>query len=91
MVINSKTVDIILSGGGWSGSSPCTYKITNSAILLSSIIDIIFNPNSASLVEVISKAQIGGYDQTDGNITIYAWGEKPNMDIPVTLVVRGGI
>ena len=41
-------------------------------------------------MEAISKAQICGYRQEAGKIVIFAWGEKPTVEIPCDLIVRGG-
>ena len=91
-LLNSKTINITLSSGSWTGSSvPYSYVISNSNITTDNICDLIFNPNSSSLLEVLTKAQIGGYTQTNGKITIYAWGTKPSSNIPIVLIVRGGI
>ena len=92
MLINSKTIYIILSSGSWTGSSvPYSYAISNNNITADNTCDLIFNPNSQQLVDTLSNAEISGYLQESGKITIYSWGIKPSIDIPITLIVRGGI
>ena len=92
MLINSKTIDITLSSSKWTGSSaPYSYVISNNNITTDNVCDIIFNPNSQQLVDALSDAEISGYLQETGKITIYSWGIKPSIDIPITLIVRGGI
>ena len=92
MLINSKTINITLSPGSWTGSSvPYSYVISNSNITTDNICDLIFNPNSQQLVDALSDAEISGYLQESGKITIYSWGEKATIDIPIILIVRGGI
>ena len=92
MVINSKTIDITLSSNNWTGESvPYSYVISDENITENNICDLIFNPNSQQLVDALSDAEISGYTQELGKITIYSWGTKPSIDIPITLVVRGGI
>ena len=92
MVINSKTIDITLNSGSWTGDSvPYSYVISNNNITANNTCDLIFNPNSQQLVDALSDAEISGYLQETGKITIYSWGIKPTIDIPITLIVRGGI
>lgn len=89
--LNPKTVSLTLSASGWSGSSaPYSYKISNSNITATNILDLIINTNTQALVDALSDYQISGYSQVDGAVTIYAWGEKPSINLSATLVVRGG-
>lgn len=90
--LNSNLVSLTLSSSGWSGSSvPYMYKISNSKITASNVLDLIINPNTQALVDALSRYQISGYSQTAGSVTIFAWGEKPSIDLSATLVVRGGL
>ena len=41
-------------------------------------------------MDALGNYQIAGYSQSAGKVTIYAWGEKPSVNLPATLVVRGG-
>ena len=91
-LLNSKTIDITLSSSGWVGDSvPYSYVISDENIVADNICDLIFNPNTQQLIDALSDAEISGYTQSTGKITIYSWGTKPSIDIPITLVVRGGI
>ena len=90
--MNSKSASITLSASNWSGSSaPYSYTISNSNITATNILDLIFNANTQALVDALGNYQIAGYSQSAGKVTIYAWGEKPSVNLPATLVVRGGI
>ena len=53
--------------------------------------DLLFNVNSQDVLAQLSSYMIGGYEQTTGKVTIYAWGEKPTTDIQASLVIRGGV
>ena len=87
---NSNLDDITLNAANWSGSeAPFSYSITNSSVKSSSLCDILFNPSVNKTVEALAAAKIAGYKQEDGKITLYAWGEKPNIDLSATLVIRG--
>ena len=91
-LLNSKTINITLSFGSWVGDSvPYSYVISNNNITTDNICDLIFNPNSQQLVDTLSDAEISGYLQETGKITIYSWGIKPSINIPIILIVRGGI
>ena len=89
--LNSKSVSLTLSAGSWYGTSiPYSYTISNSNITTTNILDLIINANTQALVDAVSSYQITGYKQESGKVTIYAWGEKPSITLPATLVVRGG-
>ena len=53
--------------------------------------DLIINANTQALVDALGSYKISGYKQEAGKVTIYAWGEKPSMNLSATLVVRGGL
>ena len=90
--LNSNLANITLNSSGWTGSSvPYLYKISNSKITASNMLDLIINANSQTLVDALSSYRISGYSQSAGSVTIFAWGEKPSIDLSATLVVRGGL
>ena len=89
---NSNLVNLTLSTSGWSGTSaPYSYVISNSKITASNMLDLIINANTQTLLDALSSYRISGYSQTAGSVTIYAWGEKPSINLSATLVVRGGL
>ena len=91
MLEYSNLQNISILKTGWSGvSSPYSYSITNGKIKSDSILDLIINCNTKELIDKISSYQISGYKQEVGKITIYAWGNKPDIDLQASLVVRGG-
>ena len=90
--LNSNLSNITLSASGWSGSSaPYSYVISNAEITADNVLDLIINANTQALVDTIGSYKISGYKQETGKVTIYAWGEKPSINISATLVVRGGL
>ena len=90
-LLNSKIVDITLNSNSWTGSeAPYSYTISNGNIAANNVLDLIINANTKELLDMVSKAKISGYTQSDGKVIIYAWGEKPNTNIEATLIVRGG-
>ena len=89
---NSNLSNITLNASGWTGSSaPYLYKISNSKITASNMLDLIINANTQTLVDALSSYRISGYSQSAGSVTIFAWGEKPSINLSATLVVRGGL
>ena len=90
--LNSNLVNLTLSASGWSGSSaPYSYVISNSKITTSNVLDLIINANTQALVDALGSYKISGYKQEAGKVTIYAWGEKPSVNLTASLVVRGGL
>lgn len=43
------------------------------------------------MVDKLGSYKISGYKQETGKVAIYAWGEKPSVNLSATLVVRGGL
>ena len=85
-------MNLTLSASGWSGTSaPYSYVISNSKITTSNVLDLIINANTQTLVDALSSYRISGYSQSAGSVTIFAWGEKPSINLSATLVVRGGL
>ena len=90
--LNSNLSNITLNASGWSGTAaPYSYIISNAKITTSNILDLIINANTQDLIYAIGSYNISGYKQETGKVTIYAWGEKPSMNLSATLVVRGGL
>lgn len=90
--MNSNSFDMILESAKWTGNSvPYSYVITKTDLAASSLCDILFNPQTDKTVSALADYKIAGYKQETGKVTIYAWGEKPSIDLPITFVVRGGL
>lgn len=84
--------NITLYASYWSGSSaPYSYQISNSKITSTNILDLIINTNTQALVDALGSYKISGYKQEAGKVTIYAWGDKPSVNLTASLVVRGGL
>ena len=95
MLINSKTIDITLSSGSWTGDvAPYQYTISLSGqytLSNSSKIDIGSKVGNTDeqLKALMSCALCGGTINVSGNsITIKAFGEKPTIDIPISIIIR---
>ena len=89
--MNSNLSNITLNASSWGGSTaPYSYVISNSKITTNNVLDLIINANTQALVDALGSYKISGYKQETGKVTIYAWGEKPSINLSATLVVRGG-
>ena len=92
--INSKIQNVTLSSSSWSGSeAPFSYTVSNSNVTNTSKVVEIMPANGATneqLQAYLSAGLCGGATGTN-TITIKAFGEKPSINIPITIVVRGEI
>ena len=92
--LNSKIQNITLNSSSWSGSEPpYTYTVSNSNVTSTSKVVEIMPANGASntQLEAYLYAGLCGGATGTGTITIKAFGEKPDINIPITIVVRGEI
>lgn len=92
--LNSKIQNVTLSSSSWSGSEPpYTYTVSNSNVTSTSKVVEIMPANGASntQLEAYLYAGLCGGATGTGTITIKAFGEKPDINIPITIVVRGEI
>lgn len=80
-----------LKANSWMGSSaPWTITLSNSDITTTTYQDILPDITiTAEQLEAMQSANIQDGGQTAGNVTLKAYGDKPTIDIPVRLIVRG--
>lgn len=85
------TLSVTLASASWTGdAAPYTYTISNSAITatsnqeLSPATDI-----TADQLSALQAANIIDGGQAAGSMTLKAFGEKPSVDIPVRIIVKG--
>lgn len=82
-----------LSQTGWTGDEPpYTYSLSVSGVTTTSVQEIL--PTTTATEEQIialqaANMQDGG--QSVGKITIKAWGDKPEIDLPVRIIIRGDL
>lgn len=88
----SKVSSYTLSKSGWTGSTkPFTFTLNNiSGVTASNNVELVV-PNNISLaqVEAYQSAAIVTGTQAVNSITLKAYGEKPKIDLPITVIVRG--
>ena len=86
----STVVDTTLSASSWSGSSaPYTYTLSVSGVTATNVNEINFSSSATDAqVEAYQNAMLKDGGQSSGKITLKATGDKPTVDIPITIIVR---
>lgn len=97
----SKTVDTKASksvssnytilASGWSGSSaPYSFTLSATGVTASNNVELVVPPTiTVAQVEAYQSAAIVTGTQANGSITLKAYGEKPKINLPITVIVRG--
>lgn len=84
---------VTLSKTDWTGNEPpYTYDLSVSGVTATSAQEIL--PTTSATEEQIialqaANMQDGG--QSVGKVTIKAWGDKPEIDLPVRIIIRGDL
>ena len=76
---------------GWTGDSlPYTNTLAVEGVTESNVVDVSL-PDTLTADEIAAyqEAQILNGSQSDGSITLNAWGIVPLIDLPVTVIIRG--
>ena len=82
------TVNAIASASGWSSSSPSTCTINIGGVTASNIVEVGLGSNANDdQVKACMKASIAKITQANGKITLYAYGTKPTINIPLSIVI----
>lgn len=85
------TLSVTLASASWTGdAAPYTYTISNSAITATSTQELSPATNiTADQLSALQAANIIDGGQAAGSMTLKAFGEKPSVDIPVRIIVKG--
>lgn len=90
-VATGTTLSVTLASASWAGTAaPYTYTISNSAITTTSTQEV--SPATditADQLTALQSANIIDGGQAAGSMTLKAFGEKPSVDIPVRIIVKG--
>lgn len=89
--VKSLSQTATLLAEAWEGEeAPYTYTLpvegatdTNNIEVLPAV------PLTQEQYEAMSGACITGAGQAEGSITLDAWGDKPEIDLPIIVIVRG--
>ena len=94
LIQNSKIQNVTLSSSSWSGSAaPYSYTVSNSNVTSTTQVIEVMPSNGATnnQLQAYLNAGLCGGVTGSGTITIKAFGKKPTVNIPITIVVRGEI
>ena len=90
----SVTISAILLASGWSETEPYTQTIAVEGLTseLNGVVDVAQNITDEQL-EAACNAELFISSQTQGSLIIGAKGEKPNIDIPIMVILldQGGV
>lgn len=90
-VATGTTLSVTLASASWTGTAaPYIYTISNSAITATSTQEV--SPATditADQLTALQSANIIDGGQAAGSMTLKAFGEKPSVDIPVRIIVKG--
>ena len=89
--VKDQSITDTLTTTGWTGSSaPYSYTISNSKILATSNVEISLatSVTDAQALAYVASAFVPGAINT-GSITIKAYGKKPKVDLPITVLIHG--
>lgn len=85
----SSKVNLTLYASSWSTAKK--YTVSNSNITPTSAVELLPRENNGitqAQLEALSGAMIVGGTQAAGSIQLVALGDKPTVDIPVTIIIR---
>lgn len=84
-------LSVTLASASWTGTAaPYTYTISNSAITATSNQELTPATDiTADQLTALQNANIIDGGQAAGSMTLKAFGEKPSVDIPVRIIVKG--
>lgn len=85
----SSKVNLTLYASSWSTEKK--YTVSNANITATSAVELLPRENNGitqAQMEALSGAMIVGGTQAAGSIQLVALGDKPTIDIPVTLIIR---
>lgn len=89
----STKIDAVITATGWGGSAvPFMYNLKVDGATTTNIVEVISKSDiTAEQVSAFMDAIITPAGQSAGNIVLKAWGGKPVIDLPVTVIVRGDL
>lgn len=87
----SVTRTTTLYASTWIGSSsPYTYNLSVSGVTTTSNQELLPSTTITSTqLEALQAANIQDGGQASGKLTLKAWGDKPTVNIPVRVIIRG--
>ncbi|MEI6296273.1 MAG: hypothetical protein WCO84_01325 [bacterium] len=80
-----------LSSATWTGASaPFSYSLTVTGVTTTSNQEYLPSVSITQVqLEALQGANIIDGGQTTNTVTLLAWGDKPTIDIPIRVILRG--
>jgi len=80
-----------LTAAGWTGSTaPYSQTVSVTGATPTSVNEILPGVSiTADQLTALQAANLQDGGQAAGSITVKAWGDKPTIDLPVRIIVRG--
>lgn len=90
-VVIGTTLSVTLASASWTGTAaPYTYTISNAAITATSTQELMPATDiTVDQLTALQNANIIDGGQAAGSMMLKAFGEKPSVDIPVRIIVKG--
>ena len=88
---NEKEMTVTIKASDWQGTTaPYTNTVALEDTLESDTIDLT-TPTTITKQQInaYQVAEINNATQADGSVTLYAWGIKPSIDLPMRALIRG--
>ncbi len=90
--VNYKIFDTSLLSTQWGSEKPYTYELSVDGVTETNVNEILPAIQiTQEQTEALQEANIFDNGQETGKIKLKAMGEKPNIDIPIRVIVRGDI
>lgn len=89
----SDVLNLTLTASNWVGSAaPYTYVLAVTGATSSNLIETtIPSTITDEQLTAYEAAQVKKITQSTDTITLYAYGTKPIIDLPITVIVRGDV
>lgn len=97
-VLNEKSLksivkNITVTNSDWNGvSAPYNINLSIDGVTETNLVEVIIHNSitDEQLVE-LKNAQVDKITQSTGSITLHAYGTKPTIDIPISVIIRGDV
>ena len=86
----SKTYQMTMVAASWTGDAvPYSIELTVEGVTATSNVDIIPQASTEEQIDAWLGLSYMLGSQAEEKVTIQSWGDKPTVDIPITVIVRG--
>lgn len=88
----SKSINITLTAAAWTGAAePYSQTVQVEGVTASNAVEIALGAATGAQALACAEAQIIRITQAAGSLTLYAYGDKPTVDIPIIAIIRGDL